>query len=533
MSSRMSRREVLAAGGAGAFALASGSLFAGRALALPRGAYPFVAGVASGEPAADSVVRWTRVALDALGRTPVKGMVAVSWELAEDEAITRIVARGVETAIAKEGHSVHVEVPNLRPGHEYHYRFYANGEASAVGRTRTAPKRGKSPNSLRFCLASCSHFEAGYFTAYKRIAEDDPWFVVHVGDYIYESGPGTGGVRQHSSAEPMEVAGYRERHSQYNSGPDLLELRRLFPIVVTPDDHEVENNYANLISQVDTEPDQDPKAFSKRRAAAYQAYYEFMPLRAASHPQGSGMQLYRELPMGDLLNFVVADTRQYRTDQPYNDQGPANGPDMATPAATLPGIAQEQWIVDRMGASKSTWNVLAQQVLMAPHDLVPVRRRATAPTSGTPIARLAARAQRHPLARHAEPRGADRRHPPALRVRPAARLRRPELADRRPGAVRHVGDLGRRRKRQPRDLTENPWIEYNGRRRGYVRVTLDANELRADFRILSAVTTPNAPASTGAGFAPRRPARMRHQPEGSPRNPAASPRGHRQCTTLK
>jgi alkaline phosphatase D len=166
---------------------------------------------------------------------------------------------------------------------------------------------------------------------------------VHVGDYIYEGGPGTGGVRQHSSAEPMEIVGY----------------------------HEVENNYANLISQVDTEPDQDPKVFAKRRAAAYQAYYEFMPLRDASHPQGSGMQLYRELPMGDLLNFVVADTRQYRTDQPYNDSGPADGPDLTTPAATLPGIAQEQWIVDRMGASKSTWNVLAQQVLMASHDVVP------------------------------------------------------------------------------------------------------------------------------------------------------------------
>src|SRR5262249_2625767 len=150
------------------------------------------------------------------------------------------------------------QVEDLKPGFEYYYRFYANGQASAVGRTRTAPKKNKGPNSLRFCLVSCSNWEAGYFTAYKRIAEDDPWFVIHVGDYIYEGGPGTG-VRQHSNAEPMEIEGYRERHSQYNSDPDLLELRRMFPIVVTPDDHEVENNYASLISQVDTEPDQDPK----------------------------------------------------------------------------------------------------------------------------------------------------------------------------------------------------------------------------------------------------------------------------------
>jgi alkaline phosphatase D len=142
MSTRISRRDLLAAGGAGAVALASGGLFSARAAALPRGAYPFVAGIASGEPAADSIVLWTRIAVDALGRQPVKGRVPVTWELASDEAITRIVARGTETAIAAEGHSVHVEVPKLKPGREYFYRFYANGEASAVGRTRTAPRRG-------------------------------------------------------------------------------------------------------------------------------------------------------------------------------------------------------------------------------------------------------------------------------------------------------------------------------------------------------------------------------------------------------
>ena len=343
MNRTISRRDLIAAGGTGALALTiGGGPLSSRAAALPRGAYPFVAGVASGEPAAGSIVLWTRIALDALGREPVSGVVPVFWQLAEDERMTRVVARGIQVARPAEGHSVHVQVSRLRPGREYWYRFYANGQASPVGRTRTAPAPGKSPNSLRFCLASCSNWEAGYFTAYQRIAQDDPWFVVHVGDYIYEGGPGKTGVRQHSSAEPMDLAGYRERHSQYNSDPDLLELRRLFPIVVTPDDHEVENNYASLISQVDTEPDQDPQVFAQRRAAAYQGYWEFMPLRRPSHPLGSGMQLYRELPMGDLANFVVADTRQYRTDQPYADKGPADGPEMTDPKATLPGIAQER-----------------------------------------------------------------------------------------------------------------------------------------------------------------------------------------------
>jgi alkaline phosphatase D len=502
MTSRISRRDLLAAGGAGAVALSYGGLFAGRAAAaLPRGAYPFVAGVASGEPAADSIVLWTRIALDSLGRTEIKGAVPVSWELAEDQGMTRIVARGVKPATKPDGHSVHVQVQGLKPGREYWYRFYANGEASALGRTRTAPAVGKSPNSLRFCLASCSHYEAGYFTAYKRIADDDPWFVVHVGDYIYEGGPGTTGVRQHSNAEPMDLPGYRERHAQYNSDQDLLELRRLFPIVVTPDDHEVENNYANLISQIDTEPDQDPKVFAKRRAAAYRAYYEFMPLRDFSDPKGSGMQLYRELPMGDLANFVVADTRQYRTDQPYMDKGPTDGPEMRDPKATLPGIAQEQWIVDRMGASKAKWNILAQQVLMAQHDVVPGQAKGFSTDQWD-----AYRASRQRVLGGIADRGTSNpvvltgdihQHYAADLLRdfedPSSKIVGSELCG---TSVTSGGDGSN----ATEDLTENPWIKYNAKRRGYVRVTMDRKELRADFRTLSAVRTPNAPASTGASF---------------------------------
>ncbi|WP_026909423.1 alkaline phosphatase D family protein [Patulibacter minatonensis] len=501
MTSRISRRDLLAAGGAGAVALSFGGVFAGRASALPRGAYPFVAGVASGEPAADSIVLWTRIALDSLGRDAVKGQVPVTWELAEDQNLTRIVARGVQTATKADGHSVHVEVPKLKPGREYWYRFYANGEASALGRTRTAPAVGASPNSLRFCLASCSNWEAGYFTAYKRIADDDPWFVVHVGDYIYEGGPGTTGVRQHSNAEPMDLPSYRERHSQYNSDPDLLEMRRLFPLVPTPDDHEVENNYANLISQVDTEPDQDPKVFAKRRAAAYRAYWEFMPLRNYAHPQGSGMQLYRELPMGDLANFVVADTRQYRTDQPYGDKGPTDGPDMRDPKATLPGIAQEQWIVDRMGASKAKWNILAQQVLMAQHDVVPgaVKGYSTDQWDAYRASRqrvltgIADRKTSNPVVLT----GDIHQHYAADLLRdfddPSSPIVGSELCG---TSVTSGGDGSDSHE----DLSENPWIKYNGKRRGYVRVTMDAKELRADFRNVAAVTTRSAAASTGASF---------------------------------
>lgn len=502
LSKTLSRRDALAAGGAGALAFSVGGLSAPQAArAMPRGAYPFVAGVASGEPAASSIVLWTRLALDALGREQIRGTVPVFWQIAEDERMRRVVDRGIAWARDGEGHSVHVEVNRLRPGREYWYRFYAHGQASPLGRTRTAPAFGKSPNSLRFCLASCSNYEAGYFTGYRRIIEDDPALVVHVGDYLYEGGPGTSGVRQHSNAEPMDLAGYRERHSQYNSDPDLLELRRLFPIVVTPDDHEVENNYASLISQIDTEPDQDPAVFAARRGAAYQAYWEFMPLRRPSHPLGSGMQLYREVSLGDLANFVVADTRQYRTDQPYLDKGPKDGPEMSNPDATLPGIAQEKWIVDRMTRSRAKWNILAQQVLMASHDVVPGAEKGYS-TDQWDAYRASRQRVLHGIADGGTSNpvvltGDIHQHYAADLLRdfadPSSEVIGSELCG---TSITSGGDGSD----ATEDLTENPWIKYNAKRRGYVRVDLTKRELRADFRTLSAVRTPGAPASTGASF---------------------------------
>ncbi|WP_210491833.1 alkaline phosphatase D family protein [Patulibacter sp. SYSU D01012] len=501
MSTRISRRGLLAAGGAGAVALSFGGVFSSRASALPRGAYPFAAGVASGEPAPGGVVLWTRIALDDLGRQAVGGVVPVGWQIAEDEGMTRIVDRGIRLATAKDGYSVRVEADRLRPGREYWYRFYAHGQASPVGRTRTAPAFGRSPRSLSFCLASCSHWEAGHFTAYRRIVEDDPWLVVHVGDYIYEGGPGKSGVRQHSNAEPMDLAGYRERHAQYNSDPDLRELRRLFPLVVTPDDHEVENNYAGLISQVDTEPDQDPQVFAQRRAAAYQAYWEFMPLRRPQHPWGSGMQLYREVDLGDLAHFVVADTRQYRTDQPYGDKGPADGPEMTNPDATLPGIAQERWIVDRMTRSRARWNVLAQQVLMASHDTVKGDAKgystdqwdAYRASRQRVLTGIADGGTRNPVVLT----GDIHQHYASDLLRDFADPSSPVIGSELCAtSVTSGGDGSDARE----DLSENPWMKYNAKRRGYVRVTVDRERLRADFRTLSAVTTPDAPAVTDASF---------------------------------
>lgn len=511
MSAPLSRRELLTRAGVAGAALSLGGMIPSeRALATfgNLGGYPFVAGVASGDPGPDRVVLWTRLALDALGEQPLpRRRIPVAWEVAEDEGMRRVRRRGLTVADPARGHSVHLDLNGLRPGREYWYRFYAGGEASPVGRTRTAPARGQSPASLRFCFVSCSQFEHGYFTAYKRIVEDDPAFLVHVGDYIYEYGtdeylaPG-GNVRHHVGPEVTTLPDYRRRYGQYHSDPDLLEARRLIPFITTPDDHEVENNYANLVSEKDTEPDQDPAVFRVRRTAAYQAYAEWMPLRDAQvRPDGS-LRLFRELPMGDLCDVVVADTRQFRTDQPCDDKGGSNCAGMDDPAATLPGLPQERWLVDRLGGSKARWNILAQQVMMAQKDTVagPGEGYSTDSWDGYKQSRarvlrgIAAARVRNPVVltgdvhqHYAADLKADFRDPAS-----------PVVASEFVGTSVSSGGDGS--DRVDPALAENPWIKYNAARRGYVRIDMDRRQLRGTLRTLPYVSRPDAPAADGASF---------------------------------
>src|SRR5439155_2317915 len=180
---------------------------------------PFTLGVASGDPLPDSVVLWTRLAPkpladDGLGGVPNR-VIPVEWQIAEDEKFTKIVQHGsVDTAQAH-AHSVHVEPRGLQPGREYFYRFKAEGHLSPVGRTRTAPAPGTLADQLTMCFASCSNFPAGYFTAYRRIAEDHPELILHLGDYTYEYGHKDDSVRKVAGPETTTLAGYRQRQAQY------------------------------------------------------------------------------------------------------------------------------------------------------------------------------------------------------------------------------------------------------------------------------------------------------------------------------
>jgi alkaline phosphatase D len=373
----ISRRLMLAYGGA----LAALPLVGTRAAAADRKVSfpsdPFTLGVASGDPDAGSVVIWTKLAprpLDADGGMPPEP-VAVAWEVADDEGMKSVVARGTAVATVPLGHSVHVEVPGLAPDRWYFYRFRAGDALSPVGRTRTLPAADALPDRLRFSVVSCQHYEQGLYTAYEQMARDNLDLVFHLGDYIYENPHRANPklVRKHTgpkSARLKSLADYRERHALYRSDPLLQRMHAACPWFVTWDDHEVDNNYANDIAEErKNQPPVDPAAFLIQRAAAYQAYYEMMPLRRRSLPRGPDMLLYRSASFGRLADFFVLDTRQYRTDQPNGDGLHPLNADALRPTNSLLGQTQRRWLDAALIASASTWNVLAQQVMMGMVEL--------------------------------------------------------------------------------------------------------------------------------------------------------------------
>ena len=371
-SRALPRRGLLKAAAAGLIA-APFVLRSGLVLAQGR-ADPFALGVASGDPSPDGFVLWTRLAPDPLapdGGGGLTGGVRVDWEVAEDAAMSRVVRRGAAVADDRFAHSVHIEVAGLKPGRPYWYRFMSMGARSPVGRAMTAPARGTKLDRLRFCFASCSNWEAGYFSAYRHMAQEQPDLVLFLGDYIYEfsHGPGEDVARRHDrQGEIKDLVAYRNRYALYRTDPDLQALHAAAPCLMTWDDHEVQNDYANRWSQNLGVSEAD---FLARRAAAYQAYYEHMPLRRRSEPHGPDMRVYDRLRFGDLVEFSVLDGRQYRTIQPCalpsTRRGHVADPactERTDPSRTMLGFAQERWLYDGFKASTARWNVIAQDLLI-------------------------------------------------------------------------------------------------------------------------------------------------------------------------
>jgi alkaline phosphatase D len=362
------RRRFLTAGTAVLGAAASAVLWLpGTARAagatLPDGLFSL--GIASGDPLPDGIVLWTRLAPDPLngGGMPDR-VVPVEWEIGEDPRLRKPVRRGVAHARPEYAHSVHVDVRGLRPDRAYWYRFRVEGQVSPTGRTRTAPHPHARNGFLRVALASCQNWQHGYFTPYADMLEQDPDVVLFVGDYIYESTPSSAGPRRHEgTGEPYTLEQYRNRYAQYRSDPDLAAMHANAPWVVTFDDHEVDNDWAGQIPQ---DPAKQPHdAFVARLTAAFQAYYEHMPVRASAIPSGPHIQMYRRLEFGRLARLNVLDTRQFRSDQVISQA------DAEDPSLTMLGAEQKEWLLDGLHDSPARWNLVASQIMMAETDLLP------------------------------------------------------------------------------------------------------------------------------------------------------------------
>jgi len=463
---------------------------------------PFTLGVASGDPTSEGVVLWTRLAPDPLhggGMPPVD--VEVTWLMATDERMAKVARRGRTVARAEWAHSVHVDADGLEPARWYWYQFRVGNELSPVGRTRTLPRDGAEIDRLRFAFASCQNYEMGYFTAYQHAAAEDLDVMFHLGDYIYESAGMPGRVRSHGGPELTTLADYRSRYAAYKTDPDLQAAHAAFPWIVVSDDHEVDNNYAAERSERNDPVD----AFLARRAAAYQAYYEHMPLGRSSRPKGPSLRLYRRFSFGSLASFFVLDTRQFRTDQPCGDGARAPCPAVFDPHATLLGQRQERWLIDGLARSRAGWNVLPQQVMMAPVDGGPgsETRYAMDQWAGYAAARrrlLEFIGTRRPSNSVVLTGDSHSNWVNDLKVE-AADETSPVVATELVGtSISSGGDGFDGRDVFSSVAAKNPFVKFYNAQRGYVSCEITPKEMRAHYRVLDYVTDRGAPRTTRAVF---------------------------------
>lgn len=350
---------------------------------------PFQLGIASGSPTPDGVVLWTRLLTDG-GAGFGSSAIEVTWQVAHDEAFTNMALQGTSTALRDLAYSVHVDLRGLQSDRWYFYRFIVGQGASAVmsdvGRTRTAPAWDARPDRLRFAFASCQRWEHGHYAAYRQMVADNPDLIVFLGDYIYEyASPQkmpAEFVRSHNLRKAVNLADYRDKYALHKSDPLLQAAHRAAPWLLTWDDHEVQNDYASDRNE-DLSP---PLEFLARRTAAYQAFYEHMPLPASALARGlaglghnDGMRINQRVRWGGLANFHLLDCRQYRDPQVCAKPGrggsnlvkKADCAELQNPNRSMLGKSQETWlseglaIDDKQDGASQPWSVIAQSTLLA------------------------------------------------------------------------------------------------------------------------------------------------------------------------
>jgi alkaline phosphatase D len=514
----LSRRRFLAKAGGGIGVVAAPGLMRVAAAQSWRAGNPFSLGVASGAPRTDGFVLWTRLAPEPQSSDPENpgGMsgadVTLRYEIATDPEMKQIVRRGAATAEAAFAHSVHLDVAGLQAGRSYWYRFLSGDAVSAIGRAITLPVAETAVAKVRFGFVSCSNYEHGYFSAYRHLTSENPEFVLFLGDYIYETIEQYRPiVRRHSDGiEAATLPTYRNRYAQYRLDADLQDLHAQVPAIVTWDDHEVQNDYADKWS----ETFDDPAQFLLRRAAAYQAFYEHMPVRPImSRPNGPVMRVYDRFTLGNLIEISLIDGRQYRSRQacyaPPNKGGAhletnASCPERLDPGRTMLGFGQEAWLYAGLAHSKARWNLIAQDVLMAQ-----VRRRQdgidafwTDDWNGYP-------ANRQRLLQHIHDRKVS--NPVVISGDIHSFFANdlkldfddqssPTVATEFVGSS--ISSYGPPYDPIARVLPDNPHVHFfDSRRRGYVLVDLSADVMQAQMRVISNVHDPKATIATLRTFA--------------------------------
>ncbi|MBV8500876.1 MAG: alkaline phosphatase D family protein [Paucibacter sp.] len=489
-----SRRSLLQA----ALAAGAAPLFVRHALAAdqPR----FALGVASGFAQPDGIVLWTLVSGEGL-----PAQVAVDWEMAQDEAFTRVQARGREWAVPEDAYSVHAEAAGLAPDRWYWYRFTALGQRSPVGRTRTAPARGAEVDRLRFAIASCQRYDHGRYAAWADCARRELDFVFFLGDYIYENATPAdrNPPRRHEGPRCELLSDYRRRHAQYKSDPHLQAAHAGAPWFLIWDDHDIENDWAGNVSERLTEH------FERQRAAAAKAYWEHLPFPKSRRPDAWSMLINERYDWGALARIIAIDDRQWRDQQVCPKPGRGGGttvsasicPEVFDPKRTMLGPAQEQWLAAQWDASKP-WNLLAQQTLMAGLNWEPDKSKPptiwTDGWDGYPeprrrlLADLAARDLPNTVVLGGDVHAnfvAD------LRVTPEGPIVATEFCG------TSITSEGMRQSQLDQALPHNPQLHYGrSEERGYASFELTPGGLTAELRTVNEIWRDDSPVETAARF---------------------------------
>ncbi|MCW2750813.1 MAG: alkaline phosphatase [Aeromicrobium sp.] len=385
----MARRTFLTSGGAVAAGVLVGGLPLTGGPAEAATSKYFAHSVASGDPTPSAIVLWTRVTPSASARPGSgKGAAAtVSWQLASDSKFKHVVKHGTFKTTAARDHTVKFDVTGLKAHTYYWYRFTFKGQHSAVGRTRTAPAFSAKLDRMRFGVVSCSNMQAGWFSSYRHLAaRDDLDAILHLGDYVYEYGPGQYGygsknidIRPHKPAHEMiTLADYRQRHAQYKQDKDLASLHVKYPFILTWDDHETaDDTYAAgpnpgaANHQPATEGD-----FTTRRKRSLQAYDEWQPVRLSGTVKlGDGTRIYRSFQFGDLISLSMLDLRSYR-----NAPGKEFSTDVVVPSdpkRTIAGPDQIAWLQHNLTTATQHWKLVGNPVMISPVLIPPLPQLVT------------------------------------------------------------------------------------------------------------------------------------------------------------